>query len=156
MKRYRIFLFFAALFLSITTSCSDSVETTPPDFVGSWQLASYCGVPTEFDLYIQFKNNGQFVILQRNGSVGYTKYNGKYTANEEACTISGVYNDGEKWANEYMYGLNNDNELVLTTTSENAEVSVYRSVKMPTEGITNTICNAIADGENAENIIKPL
>ena len=142
MRRYRIFCFLAAFVLSITTSCRDKVEPTLPDYVGSWQLVSYCGAPAEFDVYLQFKSNGDFVILQRSGSVGYTKYSGKYTVNEEACTISGTYNDGERWTSDYMYGLNNDNELVLTATTESAEVSVYKSTKMPTVGITNTICSA--------------
>ena len=154
MKKSGFFWRIVALVLAIATSCTEKEEVILPDYVGCWQLISYCGAPAEVELYINFKADSKFTILQRNNTLGYVEYNGKYTANEESCTLSGVYNDGQKWVSDYMYCLNRDSkeELVLTSTDERAEVSVYKSVhSMPSGGIVNKVCR-LSDTENK----KPL
>lgn len=156
MKRNSLFLLFATLVLAIVTSCTDREEVVLPPHVGSWKLASYCGAPAEIDLYIQFTLSGDFTILQRTGSVGYSQYRGKYTADEQSYTISGIYNDGQKWACDYMYGFNNDNELVMTTLNEAAEMSVYKPAQMPTVGITNSVCNVEFTDAEVTEIKRPL
>lgn len=156
MKRNSLFLLFATLVLAIVTSCTDREEVVLPPHVGSWKLASYCGAPAEIDLYIQFTQSGDFTILQRTGSVGYSQYRGKYTADEQSYTISGIYNDGQKWTCDYMYGFNNDNELVMTTLNEAAEVSVYKPAQMPTVGITNSVCNVEFTDAEVTEIKRPL
>lgn len=156
MKRNSLFLLFATLVLAIVTSCTDREEVVLPPHVGSWKLISYCGTPAEIDLYIQFTQSGDFTILQRTGSIGYTEYRGRYTVDEEAYILSGIYNDGQKWACDYMYGFNSDNELVLTSLNEAAEVSVYKPAQMPTVGITNSICNINPTNREVVDIKKPL
>lgn len=146
MRKSRLFWRFVALVLAVATSCTDEKEVVLPDYIGCWQLVSYCGAPTEVDLYIQFKVDGKFTILQRNDTLGYAEYNGTYISNEESYTLSGVYNDGQKWACDYMYRVSDESkqELVLTSANENAEVSVYKSVNaMPSGGIVNTICSVV-------------
>lgn len=156
MKQSRFLLLVTAVILAIATSCSEKENVVLPCYAGSWQLVSYCGESAEIDLHIQFKTNGNFIILQRNGSVGFSEYKGRYTADKESCTISGTYNDGEKWACDYVYELNLDNELVLTSTTDSAEVSVYKSAKMPTAGITNVVCNTEVANTEVADVKKPL
>ena len=107
--------------------------------VGSWHIKSYCGRPSDTDIYMQFNEDGTFLLYQRSNSPTYTIYSGVYTADAKSSTLSGVYDDGTLWANSYSYSNNEYNELVLINTSNANEISIYEPSALPsisTLGIT--------------------
>lgn len=148
MKKKGLFLLFTAIVLAVVTSCDTAPKLVFSDYVGSWKLTSYCDNSVDVDLYIQFKPNNTFVILQRSGSPEYVQYGGVYTEDEETQTLSGKYNDGTKWICDYSYEVTENKELILTSLTENREVSVYKSANMPT-----VISSRSA---NSTSIVKPL
>ena len=96
-----------------------------------WRIKSYCGVPAEVDLYIQFKADETFLILQRSGSFGYAEFGGRYSIDAQNYIISGTYFDGESWACDYRFSITENNELILESVTENPEISVYEPAEMP-------------------------
>ena len=102
-----------------------------PQVVGRWHIKSYCGAESPVDLYIEFKADFRFTILQRTESADYIEFEGIYTEDKENGTISGTYSDGENWSDSYKYAINENHELVLTSVSNSSEVSVYEPAEMP-------------------------
>ena len=121
-----------------------------PKVVGRWHLKSYCGKAAPVDLYIEFTADYKFTILQRSGSAGYVEFKGAYTEDKDSATISGTYSDGESWGESYRYLLSDNMELILTSTSNNAEVSVYEEATMPKVNSAAAISRADASS------VKPL
>jgi hypothetical protein len=121
-----------------------------PQVVGRWHIKSYCGAPAPLDLYIEFKADYKFTIMQRSESADYIKFEGIYTEDKESATISGTYSDGESWGESYRYLLSDNMELILTSTSNNAEVSVYEEATMPKVNSAAAISRADASS------VKPL
>lgn len=113
-----------------------------PQVVGRWHIKSYCGAEAPVDLYIEFKADFKFTIMQRTESFDYLKFDGVYTEDKESSTISGVYSDGESWSDSYRYIINENRELVLTSVSNGAEVSVYEPADMPNVSSVSVISRA--------------
>lgn len=113
------------------TSISASSYVYVPKVVGRWHLKSYCSKAAPVDLYIEFKADYRFTILQRSGSAAYIEFTGIYTEDKDNAIISGTYSDGESWGDSYKYSLNENIELIMTSTSNSAEVSVYEAASMP-------------------------
>ena len=61
----------------------------------------------------------------------YIEFTGIYTEDKDNAIISGTYSDGESWGDSYKYSLNENIELIMTSTSNSAEVSVYEAASMP-------------------------
>ena len=66
----------------------------------------------------------------------------------ENSIISGVYSDGEAWADSYKFSLNGGN-LVFESQSNSAEVSIYEPAEMPS-ATTQSVSRAVASD------VKPL
>lgn len=111
--------------------------------VGSWHMVRFCGAAAEVDLYINFTREGNFTICQRSGNLAYAEFNGTYTIDEAASTISGVYDDGEPWGDSYKFSLDADFNLVLESVANSAEVSVYEPAEMPAPA-TQSVSRAAA------------
>lgn len=105
--------------------------TTLSCVVGSWRIKSFCGQDADADLYIDFKYNGEFVIMQRTSSYIYVQYGGTYTVDGSNRTISGEYSDGVEWATSYKYSVDEDMNLVLESVGEKSEITIYESADMP-------------------------
>lgn len=118
--------------------------------VGSWRIKSFCGADAPVDLYIDFKINQRFTILQRTELAGYKLYEGVYTVDAENSTISGEYYDGSSWNDSYRFSMNENRELVLESLSTPSEVTIYESVEMPDIDDINLAKMAVG------NNVKPL
>ena len=118
--------------------------------VNPWRMKSFCGVDAEVDIYIQFNADNTFRMMQRSGSAGYTEYSGTYSADKEQSILSGVYSDGVSWATDYRFSFNEENNLVLESMAESAEVSVYVASEMPVTVAYTKSCDA------AVEIVRPL
>lgn len=115
-----------------------------------WRLVSFCGVPTEVDILIDFAKDGKFTIYQRSEELTYTVFNGTYTTDEENKTLSGVYSDGVKWATDYKYDVNTEaKELTLESVNNPSEVAIYEIADAPVTKAVN-LRNA------TPNDVKPL
>ena len=115
-----------------------------------WRLFSFCGVPTEVDILIDFAKDGKFTIYQRSEELTYTVFNGTYTTDEENKRLSGVYSDGVKWATDYIYDVNTEvKELTLESVNNPSEVAIYEIADAPVTKAVNL--------QNATpNDVKPL
>ena len=117
---------------------------------GTWHIKSYCGAPSDIDIYMQLNEDGSFLLYQRSNSATYVEYSGTYTLDEANAIISGVYSDGSSWANSYNYSINSNNELVFVNTNNSAEITIYEPATMPSISTLN-----ISRAANISNI-KPL
>ena len=97
--------------------------------VGQWHLTSWNDSKPEFEVYVEFKDGGQFNIYQQVWTLRYEHYTGTYSANKGV--LSGNYSDGSSWLASYQYTLQ-DGVLKLYN---NGEVSVYRACAIPAEVI---------------------
>lgn len=115
-----------------------------------WHLKSFCGMPAEMDIYIDFAKDGNFTIYQRTDKLTYTKFDGTYTVDEANSLLGGVYSDGTSWTSSYLYTLDKEaEELVLESVATPAEVSVYEPSNVPTSATLKTRNASVSD-------VKPL
>jgi hypothetical protein len=128
------------------------VKLTSPQVVsfvvGSWHLVKFCGNDAAIDLYMKFTRDNKFEIYQREGELKYSRFTGTYAVDVENSIISGVYSDGEAWADSYKFSLNGGN-LVFESQSNSAEVSIYEPAEMPS-ATTQSVSRAVASD------VKPL
>ena len=121
------------------TSVSSLSYVEVPAVVGSWHIKSYCGVVAPVDLYMEFTANGKFTILQRVEMEGYRKFEGSYTIDAATSVLSGVYSDGEPWNDSYKCSLDEDLNLVLVSTSQESEISVYEPSELPSGAVVQSL-----------------
>ncbi|MBR6655616.1 MAG: hypothetical protein IKL20_03295 [Alistipes sp.] len=115
-----------------------------------WRLVSFCGAPADVDILIDFAKDGKFTIYQRSEELSYTVFKGTYTTDEEKKQLSGVYDDGVKWATDYIYEVNTEaEELTLVSVKNPAEVAIYEIADAPVTKVVN-LRNAMP------NDVKPL
>ncbi len=103
-----------------------------------WHLKIFCGTPAEVNLYLKFYTNSKFVILQKSGSLDYTKYSGTYYIDKANSVVSGVYSDGKSWACDYRFSFTFEGELLLESVTDNPEISIYEPAEMPEDTIVKT------------------
>ena len=128
----------------------DTTEEVGIVLTRCWRLQSFCGEPTDVDIYIDFRKDGKFTIYQRTEEVGYTVFTGTYTTNEEESLLSGVYSDGVKWTSSYYYTVDKEAEtLTLESVEYPSEVSVYEPAKVPASATLSSRCASVSD-------VKPL
>jgi hypothetical protein len=115
-----------------------------------WRLVTFCDVPAEVDVYINFGKDGKFTIYQRTDELTYTVFNGTYTVDKEQSLISGVYSDGVKWATDYKYEVDAESEELMMESVKNPdEVSIYKPADVP---VTKAANMRVASAED----VKPL
>lgn len=160
MKALKIFSILIAMLL-LAVSCNIGGNKTPKIssfVVGSWHLTNYCNAEADVDLYITFRSDASFQILQRENSMEYQQFSGRYEvtvlvneANPELIQhrVHGVYSDGKAWANSYICQLDENGNLVMQSEDDSTEVSVYEPTLMPKVTATRT---AEADSSS----VKPL
>ena len=163
MKRYLMHLACAVFALVAMTSCegfeinwgnggngNNGEDVVSVELARCWHLVSFCGVEAEADIYIDLGKDGKFAIYQRTEELEYTVFNGTYTANEEESLLSGVYSDGEAWANSYHYAVDKEAKtLTLESVERPSEVSIYELSEVPASATANTRSASVSD-------VKPL
>ena len=118
------------------------------ELVNCWHLVTLYGAAVDADIYIDFANEGKFVIYQRTESLEYTVFNGTYTIDEENSVVSGVYDDGTKWLCDYSYVVE-DKTLTLTNVDNPSEVAVYEESEVPASATVKSRSASVND-------VKPL
>ena len=151
MKRLKIFSIVASVFAFVACGPVDAphqhtwendtcVECGASLLVTyTWRIKSFCGNAVDADLYIKFDAGGKFVMMQRSDSMGYIRYRGSYTVDQENSILSGQYNGGESWVCDYRFSFNELHELVLESITENPEVSIYEASIMPEDAETTRV-----------------
>ena len=125
-------------------------EENTVEFAGCWHLVSLYGAEVDVDIYIDFDNDGKFVIYQRTDNLAYTVFDGTYTVDTENSVISGVYSDGTTWLTSYNYVVDKENKtLTLTSVKNPSEVAVYEASEAPSSATVKSRCALISD-------VKPL
>lgn len=121
------------------TNVSTASYTEVPMVVGCWHIKSYCGATAPVDLYIEFTADGKFTILQRTEMEGYRKFEGTYMVDAETSVLSGVYSDGEPWGDSYKFSVDENLNLILVSTSQESEISIYEQSELPSATIVQSL-----------------
>lgn len=95
---------------------------------GDWHLAMWRGAEPGFDVYLSITQDGVVSLFQRIESRLWSTYFS--TVAYENGVISGVYTDGVAWGDTYYVALEGD-EMTWTSTSDSADISVYRRCTLP-------------------------
>ncbi len=138
MKRYIILLWVMAAALFLPGCEKDNAEKSA--ITGEWKLTGWSIETSEtFEVYINFMDNGTFLIYQNVETALFVTYSGTYsTANGY---VTGVYSDGVPWGAAYKYSLSDDgNQLTMTTDTELSETSIYTRTVIP---------DSVKQGQNA-------
>lgn len=115
---------------------NSSTPPTPPvsgdadtqALAGDWHLAMWRGAEPGFDVYLSITEDGVVSLFQRIESRLWSTYFS--TVAYENGVISGVYTDGVAWGDTYYVALEGD-EMTWTSTSDSADISVYRRCTLP-------------------------
>ena len=121
--------------LGLTGCQKDPEEETTPKasgLSGQWVLSAFATKAvnvggTDVDVYLDFHEDGTFVLYQMLGQGWYTKYSGTYTL--EGTLLSGKYDGGKAWGSKYNVSKTSDT-LVLTTENGKEEYT-YKSTTIP-------------------------
>ena len=151
VKKYLLLLTcVAALFGCDIPTPDPTPADKPVQLESCWHLVKYYGVAVDADIFIDFGEDGKFVIYQRTEELTYTVFNGTYTADKENGVVSGVYDDGTPWLCDYNYVVDTENKLLTMTNVDNSsEVSVYESSEVPTSATLSSRAASAYD-------VKPL
>jgi hypothetical protein len=95
---------------------------------GDWHLVKWRGAEPGFDVYLRITEDGVVSLFQRIESRLWSTYFS--TVAYENGVISGVYTDGVAWGDTYYVALEGD-EMTWTSTSDSADISVYRRCTLP-------------------------
>lgn len=131
MKNLKIWSLIA-LFAMALVGCSGDDDTNGTDIYGKWQLTSVSGCTPEFNVYVEFTNDGTFNLYQQVWTLTYEHYTGNFTINGNV--VSGTYSDGSAWIGSYNFSTTNS-KLKLINTANSDEVNVYTACKIPREVI---------------------
>lgn len=147
MKSLKIFSLIA-LFAMALVGCEEPVTPNNPnngggsggdtpviiqtDIVGTWHLASWCSAAPEFDVYVEFTNDGKFNIYQQTWLFTYQHFTGTYQVKDNLLT--GKYSDGSSWLTSYQHEVVNS-KLSLKNSANLDEVSIYNAEIIPAEVI---------------------
>ena len=133
MKNMKIFALLAAVAtLFVACEPSSGVEDKKSAIVGEWHIESWNNQTPEFDVYIEFLEQGTFNIYQQIFTLNYVLYSGTYTAVDG--TLTGVYDDGSAWGAGYSYTISADgSQLTLVSDDSTPLTSVYVKESIPAE-----------------------
>ncbi len=150
MKKY--INIFVVLIVCMLWSCNTDPEegnTPKPSFNMSllqkeWQLETWQGNKSELEVYIEFKADNTFTIFQQIETIRFLVYNGTYRV--DGATISGKYNDGQSWGDEYTLTFEQNRGTMLMTSqyesSQYVECEIPTSVKESAEEYKPTKINS--------------
>ena len=151
VKKYLLQLVGAMAILGTMTACGDRIEL-PEEIrlTRCWRLDTFCNVPADVNIYIEFAEAETFTICQLTDELTYSVYEGYYTVDQLNSVLSGIYSDGTPWADDYAFVLDKQKKtLTLTAVSRPSEVSVYKPAEMPD-------MDKFQRSRAAENDVKPL
>ena len=97
---------------------------------GEWVLTSWNEATPEFNVYIDFNEDGSFAMYQQVWSFDYELFKGSYTINGDIVT--GVYADGTNWACGYKFAKEGDT-LTMYSQEDQSVTSVYNKCEIPAE-----------------------
>ena len=125
-------ILYAFMLLVAVSACQPKEEEEPLSVVGQWQLVNVATKAamigsTSVEVYIDFRESGQFVLYQTLGEGRPRAYDGSYELLEDQ--LSGRYTDGTKWATTYTVAKSGSN-ITLTSASGN-ETDTYQPTTIP-------------------------
>ena len=121
MKRI---LYITILALVALTGCKKE-DTLAQKLNGEWRGNN---LTVEAGIYISFAGDGTFELYQKLDTEGFEHKKGTWSVAGDI--LSGVYDDGEKWAASYKITLEEDT-LTLTAQNESAEINTYIKCEIP-------------------------
>lgn len=152
MKKYLLCILGMLSALVSITSCQEANEIEKLYLTRCWQLSSVYGAAADVNLFVDFDEDGKFVICQLTDGYTYAVFKGTYTTTVDGdkSVLSGVYDDGTPWVCDYTYVVDSTRrELILESVDSPSVTSVYVPAEMPdytTRGV----------GFASANIVKPL
>jgi hypothetical protein len=98
--------------------------------IGEWALTEWnSSQELPFGVYMRFNEGNTFDLYQHVSNVLWVHYTGTYSLN--GTTLSGVYSDGEAWANDYTIKYNNNAEPKQISLTNSDIVSIYTATTIP-------------------------
>lgn len=132
VKKHLLCLFGIVAVLVGMIGCKSDSGGEVSQLCRCWKLSTFCNIPADVDIYINFGNDGKFMIYQRTENFSYSVFEGEYFVDNATSTMSGVYSDGVPWASSYRYVLDTaKHQLVLESVENPDEVAVYVQAEMP-------------------------
>lgn len=147
MKNTKIFaLMLAVVAMFVACESSNTPQQNEPKkdvITKEWHIESWNEQTPEFDVYIEFLEQGTFNIYQQVYTLNYVRYSGTYTAVDGQ--LSGVYDNGVEWDSSYTYTISADgSQLTLVSKEFTPITSVY---------VNETIPEAVkAEAENTRSV----
>lgn len=136
MKR----ILFALALVALFGACKPHQPETPKiDVTGTWELESITTKVAiggeQVSVYIDFESEGAFTLYQKIGAGRYTRFDGTWTIDQEAATLSGVYSGGDSWG---PYSCTCSESTLVLTTASGGESDTYKRIDaIPAEVIQN-------------------
>ena len=98
--------------------------------IGEWVLTEWNNSKDlPFGIYLQLNEDNTFDLYQHTSNVLWVHYEGTYSLN--GTTISGVYSDGESWANDYTIKYNKIAEPKQISLTSSNNVGIYTETTIP-------------------------
>ena len=110
--------------------------------VGEWVLTKWNGSEAlPFGVYMRLNEDNTFDLYQHTTDVLWVHYTGTYSLN--GTTLSGVYSDGESWANDYtiQYHKFADPKVIMLHCTDNE--GIYTATTIP-DAVVDQATEAIA------------
>lgn len=90
-----------------------------PWVLTSWEANGAEGLTDNTAIYLELLSNKSFKLYQKNVNItGVILFEGTYTLDAEAKTITGKYSDGENWSATYSITSLKTDEMKWSTASE--------------------------------------
>ena len=134
MKSLKIWSLVALLAMALVGCGNDDKGSDGPkpivqtSIVGKWHLVNWCGSAPEFDVYLEFGEDGTFNIYQQTWEFNYEHFTGSYVV--ENGILTGVYSNGADWTASYRHEVGNS-KMTLKNKVDLDEVSVYDACVIP-------------------------
>lgn len=110
--------------------------------VGEWVLSEWNdSAELPFGVYLRLNEDDSFDLYQHTYNVLWVHYAGTFSLNGN--TLSGVYSDGESWA-EYTIQYNEKSEpkQIKLSRKDSEDVAIYTATEIPAE-VTDNASDAI-------------
>lgn len=133
MKKFWLLAVAVTLFAACTKNNVSTLDVT-----GAWELtnvATKATVGTEtVNVYVDFASAGTFTLYQKLGQGRYTVFNGTYTVDAAAGTLSGKYSGGKTWG---PYSATAEGNTLTLTTEGGKEVDTYQKIDAVPDAVKN-------------------
>ncbi|MBO7282765.1 MAG: hypothetical protein J6U73_05120 [Alistipes sp.] len=94
--------------------------------VNKWQLTTYANQPANFDIFIDFKEDGSYALYERTYSSTFEYHTGNYDL--AGNVLTGDYVSGGKWNDEYTVQIA-ENPLRLRLIEEDGTYAQYEAIE---------------------------